>query len=558
MLEVLKIKNIAVIDEAEIPFEGGLNVLSGETGAGKSVVIEAIGLLLGSRASADLIRKGADEAQAEGLFDITGLDWMKERLARLGFDSNVSELLVKRTIHSSGRSKVSVNGELATLGMLADLCEGLVDLCGQHEHQSVLKSHKQLELLDRFGGLDGRAEEVKALFQTARALRKELESLKSTEEERARKADFLKFQIEELKAADLHSGEDEKLQEEKKLLQSVESRLKVVHQVVDLVGEEGGLLDMIRSAAVSLRQLREMDPKTESISEGLTRVAAEAEEVDRELRRYLVQMDADPSRLEQIMERLARIAELRRKYGASVEEMILVLGRLEGELAGIEGASGRIDQLGEEVLQAEKNLLSKGLELSKARAKVAKLLSDSVTGELQDLKMAGAELKISIERSEDLNEWTAAGGADKIQYLIRTNKGDDVKPLGRIASGGELSRVMLAIRRVISDRGGIGVYLFDEIDAGIGGQTAFQVGKKLKSVAKHNQVICITHLPQVASFADHHLIVEKSSRGDRTLTDVRALSAKERREEIARMLGGKSLTPASLKNASELLEMARS
>ena len=557
MLETLSIKNIAIIDHAEIPFKPGLNILSGETGAGKSIIIESISLILGSRANIDLIRANCEEAVVEGMFDLKETPWIQQRLERLGFHTENSELLIKRVIHRGGRHRIYVNGELATLAILQDLCEGLVDLCGQHEHQSLLKSPTQLDLLDRYGGLTDQTRGFSTQFSHFRSLGRERDALASAESDRSKRADYLKFQIAELKEADLKSNEDDKLHAEKLLLQSAEARIQAaeaVNQAMD--AEEEGALNLLRTAAAKLKALTLLDPKSSSILEGMERAIAEVEEVSLSLGRYVRSVDLDQERLEWVQDRLALIADLRRKYGATVSQMITNLRGLEKEFGDLEHNNERLAQIEADLDQSRKDLQKVANKLSQARHKVSELLAKSVTAELKDLKMGDARFLVELADREDLATWTPSG-KDAVQFCVQTNKGEPARPLGKIASGGELSRLMLAIRRVIADRGSIGVYLFDEIDAGIGGQTAFQVGKKLKSVSQYNQVICITHLPQVASFADHHLSVRKSTQGSRTQTRILQLSVAERKQELARMLGGPDLTKKSLENAAELLDLAR-
>jgi DNA repair protein RecN (Recombination protein N) len=558
VLETLSIRNIAVIDAAEIPFKAGLNILSGETGAGKSIIIEAISLILGSRANTDLIRAGADEATVEGLFDISRLPWMKERLERFGLHgTGAGELLVKRVVHRGGKHRVYVNGGLATLTILHDLCDGLVDLCGQHEHQSLVRPATQLDLLDRFGGLEKQALAFAEAHARYRGLCRERDELAGAEAERARRSDFLQFQIAELADAKLEAGEDERLQAEKQLLQNAGTRVAAAEGAREaLEGEDGGLLGGLRGAIAKLKGLGALDERVSPVREALERALAESEEASLALNRYLGSVDLDPQRLETVQERLARLAELRRKYGPDAAAMLGTLARLEAELAALGQASERLGALSSETEAALAELEKLGRKLSAARKKAAEGLAKAVTGELAELKMGEARFAVEIAARGEPAEWPA-GGADTIQFVCQTNRGEAARPLSKVASGGELSRLMLAIRRVIADRGGIGVYLFDEIDAGIGGQTAFQVGRKLKSVAKHNQVLCITHLPQVASFADHHLSVRKSASGKRTVTEVVTLAARDRKEELARMLGGPQLTRKSLENAAELLEIAR-
>jgi DNA repair protein RecN (Recombination protein N) len=557
MLETLRIKNIAVIDSAEIPFKQGLNILSGETGAGKSIVLEAISLILGSRANVDLVRADCDESLVEGLFNLAELPWMKERLETLGFESDTQELLIKRTVNRSGKHRIHVNGALATLTILQTLCEGLVDLCGQHEHQTLIRPATQLELLDRYGNLAAQTQAVGNAYQRMKKLQREKNELEQAEADREKRADFLKFQIEELRAAQLVPGEDEELQKRKMLLQSAEFRVQTAESVRQILeSEEDGALNSLRAAVLKIRALHQLDDKSGPIFEAMERALAETEEAGLQLNRYLSSADMDPEQLLSVQERLSLLADLRRKYGSSVSEMIETLGKLEIENAALDQTSSQLAKLSKELEDAQAELKKLGKKLSTARKKASEVFADSVTHELKDLKMGDARFQIELSYRENLEEWTATG-ADNIQFVVQTNRGETARPLGKIASGGELSRLMLAIRRVIADRGGIGVYLFDEIDAGIGGQTAFQVGKKLKSVAAYNQVICITHLPQVASFADHHLVVRKNSKSKRTLTEVVELTKTERKEELARMLGGPELTKKSLENAAELLDLAR-
>ncbi len=556
MLQVLRIKNIAIIDSAEISFKPGLNIISGETGAGKSIVIEAISLLLGSRASAELIRSGCDEAIVEGIFDIKDIPWIHIRLHQGGFDATSTLLLIKRTVHRAGRHRISINGELATLSTLQSLCEGLIDLCSQHEHQSLLKSHTQLELLDRYGNLTEQTKAFSEIFAQTRQLTKEKIELEKVESERIRRADFLKFQMDEIQNSELIPDEDEHLQNEKQLLQSAEVRVQSAENIRQILeSDENGVIQALHAATQKLRALNLLDHRTTLMTESLERAIAESEEVSLQLNRYLGTIDLDPERLQIVQDRLSLIADLKRKYGCSIEKILKNLKILENEFSLLGESEARLITITHELEESVVKLLKKGKILSQQRKEISESLADSVTNELKDLKMGEAKFLIELHAKENPQEWSALGG-DSIQFFVQTNRGEPARPLGKIASGGELSRLMLSIRRVISDKGGIGVYLFDEIDTGIGGQTAFQVGKKLKSVSTFNQVICITHLPQVASFAHHHLVVRKSTSGERTLTEIIELSHLERKEELARMLTGPVLTQKSLENAGELLEMA--
>lgn len=557
MLQTIKIRNFALIENAEIPFEKGLNVLSGETGAGKSIVLEAISLLLGGRAQTEVIRSGSEEAVVEGLFDIKELPWLKVRLQEVGIDCAQNELLIKRTINKNGKNRIFMNGELATLSMLSKVCEDLVDLCGQHEHQSLFKSAVQLDLLDRFAKLEATRELARVQFLRARSLWEECESLKRKEEERVQRLAFIQFQIQELKDAALQPGEDETLSQEKKLLQSSEQRLSLMGQVHAALDGDEGALQALKTALAKAKTLLQMDEGVDELYRALERGMIEIEEASQLAGAYLARVDASPERLEAVQDRLALIVSLRRKYGATIEEMLSHLEKLESERELLENLSTRLGGLEEEYEKARAQAVKLAKDLFQKRKRGTQAFTLAVSKELKELRMQDAEVTISLQFNEDISGWGEDALGSLVDLLVQTNLGEEQKAIQKIVSGGELSRLMLAIRRVIADRGGIGVYLFDEIDAGLGGQTAFTVGKKLKSVAKHNQVLCITHVPQVACFADHHLSISKHSTKGRTVTEIAVLPIEGRREEIARMLGSEKLTPSALKNARELMESAR-
>jgi DNA repair protein RecN (Recombination protein N) len=558
MLETIKIRNFALIENAEIPFKKGLNVLSGETGAGKSIVLEAISLLLGGRAQAEVIRAGADEAVVEGIFEVGALPWVKERLREVGIECQQDELLIKRTINRNGKNRIFMNGELATLSMLSSVCEDLVDLCGQHEHQSLFKSSVQLDLIDRFSEIESLRESAQAKFQKVMELRDEWESLKKKEEERVQRLAFIQFQIEELNEAALVPGEDETLAQEKKLLQSSGQRLTLASQIEAAIDGEEGAYSSIRLAVNRAKALLQVDTGASALYETLERSLAEVEEGARLVRAYLGQTDLSPERLEAVQERLSLISNLKRKYGATVDDIVLNLEKLQAECELLNNLTTRLDSL-EKDFEKEKDLaLNDGRALFLKRKKGADAFMKAISKELRELRMQDAEVSIPLSFSEEVGAWGPKSLGTSVELLVQTNLGEEKKPMQKIVSGGELSRLMLAIRRVIADKGGIGVYLFDEIDAGLGGQTAFTVGKKLKSVARYNQVLCITHVPQVACFADHHLSINKRTQKGRTVTEVSVLDVSGRKEEIARMLGAESLTPSALKNAKELMDSANS
>jgi DNA repair protein RecN (Recombination protein N) len=575
MLELLVIRNVAVIDHAEIPFTHGLNILSGETGAGKSIVLEAIGLLLGGRATSELIRAGCAEASVEGLFDLAALPWLGERLLKLGLTdsslqepherelrSEASQLVIRRTVLRSGKNRIHINGHLATLSTLQEVCDGLIDICGQSEHQSLVKPSVQLEMIDQFCGIEGRVQDFKDLYESWINLKRRLLEFDDTETTRMKQMDFLHFQLAELNEAQLRSGEDEELLKEKALFQSAESRALLAQAAYQrIMGDESdsssgsenapNLLETLKGVKNRANQLAELDSTLQPVCDRLDLLFNELYEISQTFEAYIRSIEFDPERLEAIGERLHLLTRLKKKYGASLADVIARMDELRSDLENLETVASSNDQLTQEEAKLRLLLDEFAGQLSAFRLSAGSEFERLVTTELKDLKMERARLQVQF-RSLPLGPT----GADEVQFLVETNQGEPARPLGRIASGGELSRLMLAIRRVIAGKGNIGVYLFDEIDAGISGQTAFQVGKKLRLVSEKNQVICITHLPQVAAFAHHHLSVQKAELGDRTVTAVVPLTGKERREEVARMLGGPGLTTASRKNAFDLLSLA--
>jgi len=557
MLQTIKIKNFALIENAEIPFEAGLNILSGETGAGKSIVLGAISLLLGGRANADVIRNGADEAIVEGYFDTGELPWLRERLKEVGIESAGGELLIKRTLNRNGKNRIFINGELATLSMLQTVCEDLVDLCGQNEHQSLFKSHVQLDLIDRYSDLEDQSIKVKSRYLKTIALREEWELLKRKEEERVQRLEFIKFQIQELNEAALKPGEDANLQQEKKLLQSHEQRISLTSQIESSLDGEDGALHSIKLALTKAKNLLQIDAGIQDLYDSLSRSVAEVEEASRLTRIYLGAADLNPNRLDEVQERLSLMTNLKRKYGQTIEEIVIHHEKLASEIHLLENLSTRLEGLEDEFQKEKSSAMKLAKDLYLKRKKSSESFAKAIGKELKELRMADAQVAVHLEFQDDLTSWGSDSLGSEIRFEVQTNLGEDKKQIQKIVSGGELSRLMLAIRRVIADKGGIGVYLFDEIDAGLGGQTAFTVGKKLKSVAAYNQVICITHVPQVACFADHHLSISKHTVKGRTVTEVTTLTAEGRKEEIARMLGAEKLTPAAIKNARDLLESAR-
>ncbi len=558
MLVDLHIQHFALIDESKITFTKGLNVLSGETGAGKSIIIQAISLLLGGRASSDWIQTGFEAAMVEGVFDIEELPWVSKRLLEAGIEAPGHELLVRRQFNRQGKNRIFINGSLSTLAVLQKVAEGLVDLCSQHEHQSLLRPAYQTHLLDRFADhtdLLDRYTEAWDKFESAEQAYNHLLHQKGSID----REEFLKFQLAELDQANLQPNEEESLRERKGLLQSADRRSASIQTVLGSLSgddQEQGAFRCIHRAQESLRQGLSLDDTLLPYSQALAQIEVQLSELIRDLDHYHQRIDFDEADLRGVQERLALIAALKRKHGATVSEILLKRSLIETEMEQMSRWEERLEAQRVARDRARAVLGEIGQELSASRAKAAKKLSKRVTEELAELKMEDVSFKVHSAILSEHSEWTARGG-DDVHFLIATNAGHDSKPLSKIASGGELSRVLLAFRQVVADRGGIGVYLFDEIDSGMGGETAFLVGKKLSHVSKSGQVLCITHLPQVAAYSDHHLLVEKKRTGKATFTRIRSLDRSGKNEELARMLGGGNITTNNLKNARELIEMAK-
>lgn len=560
MLRFLRIRNFAIIDSLELEFHHGLNVITGETGAGKSIVLEALGLILGNRAETDLIRSGCNEAVVEAIFDLKEQSITTSRLERQGINlyKNDHELLIKRTIQRNGKNRIYLNDELITLSQLADLCENLVDLCSQHENQSLSKSSFQLELIDRYGALLDIRSQVKETFSAYKSFETELQTLRSNSLVSSSNEDFIRFQIKEIDELSPSENEDEELQLEHKKLRNVGAILEGCQSTLAFLRDsenENNLsaLDLIGKAKQRLSKLIEQDPTISNTMHSLEQIHEELVQVSLEIETYCSKIDANPLRIQEVEERLTKLNQLKRKYGLTISDIFEKRTQLENNLSELACLQEKICQTEEKLRFVADAYLEVARKLSKKRHNVAKTLKNSVTDELKELRMPESAFDIEFHPVEP-NPLGNTDGLDRIQFLFSANAGVDKKPLGKVASGGELSRLMLALRRTLGDRGGIGVYVFDEIDSGIGGQTGTLVGKKLRDVAEHNQVICITHLPQVAAFANAHYVVEKKTISSKTISDVRQLDEKERVQELARMLGGSQITDKSRAHAKELLK----
>jgi DNA repair protein RecN (Recombination protein N) len=562
MLKELNIKNFAIIDQLRVEFAPGLNVFTGETGAGKSIVVDALNLALGERASADLIRTGCQEAVVEAAFELNGRGTaeVKALLTDQGIELNPGEdLIVRRVLASSGKNKVYINGSLANLATLSALGATLADIHGQHEHQSLLSLDRQMEMLDSFGGFGGLRDVLSDTYHRLQDIRKELAVREAGERDRSQREDMLHFQKNEIEAAALKPGEDADLANEQKLLANSE-KIAGLSRAADeaLYSSDGSVLSGLKKAMTSLTEIAAIDKRLAPVLELCETGRAQIEEAAREVSAYAVRVEFDPDRLEQIGDRLDLIRKLKKKYGGTIEEIVEFGTKASAELERMERSTEEIERLKQEIQAIKSGLTAKAQELTKKRGIAARELEKKVEAELAHLGMKKTTFAVKImqEPGDDTLDGHKLGprGADRVEFLISPNPGEELKSLAKIASGGELSRIMLALKTILVEGDSIPTLVFDEVDAGIGGAVADEVGKKLKRVAAKRQVFCITHLPQIASMATSHYGVAKSVKKDRTSTEVRLLEKKERLDEIARMLGGKTITEATLKHAEEMIE----
>jgi len=551
MLKELKIKNLAIIDDLTVRFAKGLNVLTGETGAGKSIVVDALGLSLGDRAQSDLVKSGEAEATVQAYFDLDDIG----DLQGMGIDAS-DGLLIRRVISSGGKSRAYINDTMVTLQTLSAVGKSLVDILSQHEHQSLLTQETQRTLLDSYGRLLPEKEAVGTLYHGVRALKTRCAELKERGRERAQRLDLLKFQLQEIDSACLKSGEKEALEDERKILANLNKLTELTEAAYSSLYESEGSCSERLSKVVSL--LREMSAIDGGIAETLQLVESAmplVEDASVALGRYRDRFDFEPGRLEHIEDRLDFIKKLEKKYGEGIEAILLYRDKAQEELQDIESADENLAAVEAGLKVKEAALLRAASVLSEKREKTARKIEKMISTTLQELAFGKAEFRIDMkkEKGDDGTCRIGPAGMDKIEFQFSANPGEPLKPLSKIISGGELSRVMLALKGILADVDNIPVLIFDEVDAGIGGKTAESVAKKLALISGRRQLICITHLPQIASRGDFHLKIEKREMSNKVHVEVNELSGKERQDEIARMLSG-TITEISRRHAGELLE----
>jgi len=551
MLTDLCIKNFAIIDNLQLSFGSGLNVLTGETGAGKSIIIGAIELILGGRSSAEIIRTGKDEAVVEAIFDLSGEPEIVAKLTETGIDAE-GELLVKRVVSLTGKNRVYLNGGLSTTARLSAVSRMLVNIYGQHESQTLTRPENHPALLDGFGGLMPLQEEFSRLFAEFAKIRAEIKKLEEGDRDAGRRMDLLAFQSAEIASAGLTAGEEESLLKERQILAHAGRLFQNSRWAFEeLYGGDRTILGLLADVKGKIAEIATVDDSLSSMIDALNSICIQVEDAGLSLRDYSAGIEIDPERLREVDDRLDLIGRLKKKYAPTVEEILSFKEQADREIEQLANRVQRRDDLDQSLSDLERKLSEMAVDLGGKRREAALNLKNAMEKELRDLAMKNALFEVSFEVFGEPRPF----GMERAEFLFSSNPGEAPKPLSRIASGGELSRLMLALKQVHPESD-VPTLVFDEVDSGIGGAVSALVGKKLKKVAQRQQVLCITHLPQVAAFANHHFKVDKSVEEGRTVSRVTSLEGDDRVAEMARMLGGMKISVRSLEHAREMIEEA--
>ena len=566
MLCELSIKNFAIIDDLNIRFSQGLTILSGETGAGKSILINAVNLLLGSRASSRLVRTGADSAELEAYFDISDSSPAFQKMKECGYDPTEG-LLVKRIITSTDRHRIYINGSLATVQLLTGITENMASISGQHAHQNLLKEENHLLILDQYGKLMPLRERVRSHFQRLQPLIRHLKDLEASRQHQADQLALLEFQKQEILAADIREGEDEALEAERLRLKHGEFLFQTVNTAVDaLYGRDGAVFESLSEMKRQMEKAVAIDPALADSAADLDDVVYRIEDIAESFRQYTENIELDPTRLEDVEERLDLLTRLKRKYGGTKGSLGDILARYAeicSRLKQVENLSESIDDAKRALAECHQEVSELAMELSEKREKAAGTFAGRVEKALALLEMPHTQFRVQLtgnrceKKTADClqvdNRLLSETGVDTAMFMIAPNMGEEIKPLAAIASGGELSRVVLALKAMLAENDSLETIVFDEVDAGIGGGVAETVGQKIAELARFHQIICITHLPQIAKFGDHHYKIEKKIIDGRTISHISPLTPEERVEEMARMLGGVEITETTRAHAREML-----
>ena len=555
MLTELRIKNFALIEELNLTFGPGFNVLTGETGAGKSILVGAINLILGGRAASGLIRRGADEAEVQALFDAGGNQSIKAVLEEMGLEPE-EDVLIRRVLSQSGRNRIYINGNMATLGQLSALGRELMAVSGQHEHQQLLDPDRQLLIVDEFGQLLPWRSRMEEAHAEMNARNSEAVQLEKQLHQAREQADLYEYQVQEINAAGLTPGEDEQLEEERSLARNAEKIYSLIKASYDrLYDDSGAVLEGLDAVRNDIQSAADMDHRISSSVEQVEDAFHQLDDVANYLRGYLGQINFDPERLAEIDDRLVVINRLKRKYGPNLDDVLAYGREVSGSLERQEEMQVRLEDLRAEAARAREQAVALAGELGEQRRAKAGELAARLEGELRSLGMPRLKFQIKITSGSN-GDKPGPLGWDEVEFMIAPNLGEELMPLSKIASGGELSRTMLGLKSLLAGQYKVPTIIFDEVDTGIGGAVAEVVGQKIKGLARFHQVLCITHLPQIAAFGQHHYHVYKEVRDRRTATGIKQLSRDEKLEEIARMLGGARLSEKTMAAALEMVTRA--
>lgn len=564
MLTCLRIRDLAIIDNLELSFGPQLNVVTGETGAGKSILVDALELLLGGKGQPELVRGGAAQAEVEALFELGAENALHGKLAALELQGG-DEIVIRRVLAASGRTRAFVNGRLVTAAQLAEIVQGLADISSQHQHHTLSDPVTHLAYLDAFAGLTEERRAVAAHYQALHAAYQALQEFEAQVRERCQREDLLRYQIREIEEVSPQDGEEAGLGEQRDRLKHADTLLRLSGAAADALYErDGSLCELLAGLLQGLGEAAALDPGLREVLQQLEAAHSQLEDAAREIARYTRGVQSDPERLAELEERLHALGRLKRKYGGTLASALEHLAQARRELGALEDCEGTRQRLSETYEKELALAAAAARALSQRRKLAAQKLAGAISRELASLGMGGARVEVDVSPWESKGGGLVVDGArltgsgiDRVEFLIAPNKGEQARPLSKVASGGELSRAMLAIKRTLGGVGPGGMYVFDEVDSGVGGAVAEVIGRKIRDVARHRQVLCITHLPQIAVFAATHFKVEKSVVEGRTVSAVRKLGKREQEEEIARMLGGLKITAKTRAVAAEMLKEAR-
>ena len=554
MLNQLSVRNVAVIDKLDINLHDGVSVLTGETGAGKSIIIDSINMILGDRANKELVRYGTDKAVVQAVFDApkSVINILEEN----DIDVEDGTVIITRQVTKEGKSVARINGMVVTLNILREISDRLINIHGQHDNQALLTPIRHITFLDAYADNEEYINRYKDILSKKREIEKKISSLEMDEQEKMQRIDLLEYQVKEIKKASLEKDEEDDLREQRDIYTNAEQITKSVNEAYMNLYEGDEIqsaYDGISIAVNEISQISDLNPQLKSIYDTLNEIMYSLEDTAHEIKEFGETVEFDEQALNEIEERLDLISRLKRKYGNSIEEILEYLKKAESELNDIKLSDERTNELKEELKNITKELKEKGNVLTQRRENAAKVLEENIEKSLHELNMEKSKFKVSIENDGTFYD----NGMDKVEFLISTNPGEPLKPLVKIASGGELSRVMLAIKSILADSDGVDTMIFDEIDTGVSGKAAMSIAKKLAVIAKNKQVICITHLPQLTAMADNHYLIQKNTDGEMASTTLKELDEEGRELELARIIDGGEVTELALSHAKQMLENAK-